>query len=112
MRFHRAGAVGAAMLSRNRVSGTSLRGITLTEMSMGMAERNDVDGALGIGILCGDHSECELAANHVSAVRPDPASQDPTRMGYAIVSQLGAHAQLHASRGKVGAFVGGTIVRR
>ena len=101
-----------AMLSRNRVSGTSLRGITLTEMSMGMAERNDVDGALGIGILCGDHSECELAANHVSAVRPDPASQDPTRMGYAIVSQLGAHAQLHASRGKVGAFVGGTIVRR
>src|SRR5204863_3942996 len=31
-----------AMVSRNRVSGTSLRGIPPTERSMGMAERNDV----------------------------------------------------------------------
>lgn len=100
------------MVSHNHVSGTTLRGITLTEMSMGMAERNDVDGVVGIGILCGDHSQCELAANNVSDVRPDRASQDPTRMGYAIVSQLGADVQLHASRGKVGAFVGATIVRR
>ena len=104
-----------AMVSRNRVSGTSLRGITLTEMSMGMAERNDVDGALGIGILCGDHSECEFEDNSVSTVRPDRASQDPTRMGYAIVSQFGAEAELHGERsaaGKVGGFSGGTIVRR
>jgi hypothetical protein len=81
-------------------------------MSMGMADRNDIDGVVGIGILCGDHSQCELADNDVSDVRPDRASQDPTRMGYAIVSQLGAAAELHASRGKVGAFVGATIVRR
>jgi hypothetical protein len=101
-----------AMLERNRVSGTSLRGITLTEMSMGMAERNEVEDAVGIGILCGDHSVCELASNRVSSVRPDRASQDATRMGYAIVSQFGAHAQLHASRGKVATFLGGTIVRR
>src|SRR5439155_9248213 len=59
-----------AMVSRNRVSGTSLRAITLTEMSMGMAERNDVDRALGIGILCGDHSLCELAGNKVSGSGP------------------------------------------
>jgi parallel beta helix pectate lyase-like protein len=103
-----------AMVERNRVSGTSLRGITLTEMSMGMAERNAVDGATGIGILCGDHSECELAGNRVSAVRPDRASQDPTRMGYAIVSQFGAEAELHGrlAAGRTGAFLGGTIVRR
>lgn len=103
-----------AMVSRNRVSGTSLRGITLTEMSMSMAERNTVDGALGIGILCGDHSLCELASNTVSAVRPDPASQDPSRMGYAIVSQFGAETELHGKHetGKIAAFVGGTIVRR
>ena len=104
-----------AMVSRNRVSGTSIRGITLTEMSMGMAERNRVDGAFGIGILCGDHSICELAANAVSTVRPDPESQDPTRMGFAIVSQYGAETELHGKRataGKVGAFAGGTIVHR
>ena len=104
-----------AMLSRNRVSGTSLRGITLTEMSMGMADGNDVRGALGIGILCGDHSQCEFEDNSVSTVRPDRASQDPTRMGYAIVSQFGAEAELHGGRsaaGKIGRFSGGTIVRR
>jgi hypothetical protein len=103
-----------AMVSRNRISGTSLRGITLTEMSMGMADRNAVDRAVGIGILCGDHSVCELADNTVARVRPDHASQDPTRMGYAIVSQLGAETELHGERtaGKIAAFVGGTIVRR
>jgi hypothetical protein len=101
-----------AMVSRNRVSDTSLHGITLTEMSMGMADRNDVDGALGIGILCADHSECELAKNKVTRVKPDRASQDRSRMGYAIVSQFGAEAELHASSGRVGTFVGGTVVRR
>ena len=101
-----------AMLDRNRVSGTRLRGITLTEMSMGMAERNDVDGALGIGILCGDHSQCELARNTIGSVRPDPASQDPTRMGYAIVSQFGAAVELHSSSAKVATFLGGTVDRR
>ena len=102
-----------ASASRDRVSGTSLRGITLTEMSMGMAERNAVDGATGIGILCGDHSLCELAGNTVS-VRPDRASQDPTRMGYAIVSQFGAEAELHGKHvsGRIAAFLGGTFVRR
>jgi hypothetical protein len=83
-------------------------------MSMGMADRNAVDGAVGIGILCGDHSECELADNAVARVRPDRASQDPTRMGYAIVSQLGAQTELHGKEaaGKIASFVGGTIVRR
>src|SRR5207302_4481207 len=98
-----------AMLSRNRVSDTSLRGITLTEMSMGMAQRNDVSSALGIGILCGDHSVCELAGNSVSGVRPDRASQDPTRMGYGIVSSFGADTELRGaggSTGRVAAFLG------
>lgn len=101
-----------AMVSRNHVSDTSLHGITLTEMSMGMADRNDVAGAVGIGILCADHSECELAKNRVAPVKPDRASQDRTRTGYAIVSEFGAQAELHASSGRVGTFVGGTVVRR
>ena len=35
-------------------------------------------------------------------------------MGYAVVSQFGAEAELHGKRtsGKVAAFLGGTIVRR
>ncbi|HEX7311897.1 MAG TPA: right-handed parallel beta-helix repeat-containing protein, partial [Gaiellaceae bacterium] len=55
-----------AMLVDNRVRGTQLRGISVTEMSMGMVERNDVHDALGIGIYCGDRSMCEIEHNVVS----------------------------------------------
>lgn len=74
----------------NRVTDTSLRAITLTEMSMGSVEENDVQGALGVGIFCGDFSMCEVEDNFVSGTRPDLASGDRTRMGYGIVAHSGA----------------------
>ena len=51
------------MVRDNHISGTELRAITMTEMSMGMIEDNEVDGALGVGIFCGDYSECEIEDN-------------------------------------------------
>jgi hypothetical protein len=101
------------MARENTVSDTSLRGITLTEMSMASAERNRVTRATGVGIYCGDHSMCELERNAVGAVRPDRASGDPTRMGYGIVAQLGGDAELRnntvPSRRGTAAFLGGTL---
>ncbi len=44
------------MIRDNHVSNTELRAITMTEMSMGSIEDNEVDGALGVGIFCGDYS--------------------------------------------------------
>jgi Right handed beta helix region len=78
----------------NEVTGTSLRGITVTEMSMGMVKANSVDGALGVGIFCGDYSVCEIEENSISNTRPDRASGDRTRLGYAIVAHYGASAKL------------------
>lgn len=78
----------------NRVSGTSLRGITLTEMSMGEVEGNEVDNALGVGIFCGDYSHCRIEGNTVVGTRPDLVSGDRTRLGFAIVSHYGARAEL------------------
>lgn len=82
----------------NRVSGTSLRGITLTEMSMGEVVENEVDDALGVGIFCGDYSHCSIEGNAVVGTRPDLASGDRTRMGFGIVSHYGAHAELDRNR--------------
>jgi nitrous oxidase accessory protein NosD len=84
-----------AMLVDNRVRGTQLRGISVTEMSMGMVERNDVHDALGIGIYCGDRSMCDIEHNVVSRTRPDRSTTDPTRAGYPILAWWDSEATLH-----------------
>lgn len=103
-------------VSDNHVSGTTLRGITMTEMSMGSVDGNEVDGALGIGIFCGDYSECEITENTVLGTRPDPSSGDRTRMGYGIVAHYGAKATVEANHvarnaggGGVAAFLGASL---
>jgi nitrous oxidase accessory protein NosD len=99
-----------AHLRDNTISGTRLRAITMTEMSMGDVSANVVDGALGVGIFCGDHSECMIDRNVVTGTRPDLASGDRARDGYGIVSHYGAVAELADNRaGRVGAFAEGRI---
>ena len=78
----------------NTVRATRLRAITVTEMSAGNVERNEVRDALGVGIYCGDYSSCEIERNSVSGTIPDHASGNRTRMGFAIVAHYGARARL------------------
>jgi hypothetical protein len=89
-----------AMLAENNVARTSLRGISMTEMSMGSVERNTVRGANGVGILCGDHSMCTIRRNDVAGTRSDTTNGDLTRAGFGIVVELGAEAEL--SRNELG----------
>jgi nitrous oxidase accessory protein NosD len=95
----------------NRVSGTSLRAITVTEMSMGKVDDNVVTGALGVGIYCGDYSQCAIEDNRVSGMRPDRESGISSRAGLGVVSHFGAVATLADNDldGGVGAFVGGRV---
>jgi len=81
------------MISENRVSGSRMRGIAVTEMSMGSVERNVVEDSVGVGIYCGDYSHCDINENSVSGTRPD-ASGNPTRAGFGILSHYGAVATL------------------
>jgi parallel beta-helix repeat protein len=103
------------MLVENHVRRTQLRGISVTEMSMGMVERNDVHDSLGIGIYCGDRSMCEIEHNIVSNTRADHASEDVARHGYPIVAWWESEATLHGNvlvgnpRG-VGSFVSSRIL--
>ena len=80
----------------NHVAQTSMRGITMTEMSMGEVEKNHVSDALGVGIYCGDHSECEISDNTIVDIRPHP-SGDPSRAGIGIVSYFWAVAELEGN---------------
>ena len=102
-------------IRKNRVTGTGLRGIAVTEMSMGLVEKNVVTDALGVGIFCTDYSSCTIRENAVVRTRADVASGNPTRAGFAVVSHFGAHAELErneiiASRGAA-AFTGARIER-
>jgi hypothetical protein len=99
----------------NHVIGTTERGILLGEMSMDMAHGNRVEGAKGIGIICMDHSVCEIEHNTVAGTLVD-GNQDQTRQGVAIQAYYYADAEVKhntviASPGGVKAFVGSTITR-
>ena len=98
----------------NHVSGTTLRALGLTEMSMVMVDRNEVENALGVGIYCGDYSECVIEDNVVGGTRPDTGSGDLTRLGFPVVAHSGAKAELRDNQlshnfGVARAFLGARI---
>ena len=104
-----------ALVRGNHVSATTLRAITMTEMSMGTVERNHVAGALGAGIVCDDQSTCMIERNRVSGTRPDLTTPGLERQaGYGIVSDYKATAELEnnelvGNAGRVGVFAGAEI---
>ena len=96
----------------NHVIGTSVRGISLSEMSMDSASHNRVESARGVGIVCMDHSECEIEHNTVAGTRV--VDGNPSGGGVGIESYYYAEAHLRhntviASPGGVRAFDFGTI---
>ena len=99
----------------NHIGATSLRGITMGEMSMGAISHNDVLGAHGVGIICLDHSECQIEHNTIVGTRTDPTG-DSSRAGVAIEAHFFAKAKVKhntviASPGGVQAFDGSTVTR-
>jgi hypothetical protein len=79
----------------NQVSRTSEFGISLTEMSMGMASDNEVRNALGVGMTCNDRSMCTFERNTVVDTRPDVASGNPTRRGLGLLASFQSEVELH-----------------
>jgi hypothetical protein len=97
----------------NHVIGTTTRAISLSEMSMDMASGNEVEDALGVGIVCMDHSTCEIEHNTIAGAQVD-GNDDPSRHGVAIEAYFYAEAQVAhntviASPGGVRAFDNSTI---
>jgi parallel beta-helix repeat protein len=82
------------LIKDNHVTETTIRGISVNEMSMSTVEENTVANAVGVGIFCSDYSHCEIERNSILRTRPDMETGDGTRMGYAIVALFHAHATL------------------
>ncbi|HWB23239.1 MAG TPA: right-handed parallel beta-helix repeat-containing protein [Gaiellaceae bacterium] len=82
----------------DKVSGTELRGISVTEMSMGTVMDNEVSGALGIGIYCNDRSMCMIEHNTVLDTRADVASGNPTRRGFGVLASFQSQASLRGNQ--------------
>lgn len=106
-----------AMLSGNTVTRTSLRAISMTEMSMGEIMDNEVRDALGVGIFCNDHSECMVEKNVVAGTRPDLAAGDRARAGFGFLASFYAtatleHNRLGANPHQVGAVANSLVERR
>jgi hypothetical protein len=100
----------------NRVSRTTGEAISVDEMSMGMASRNTVRDALGVGLYCGDRSMCMFDHNTVIGTRPDASSGIRTRRGLAVLADFQAEADLWrntltANPVAAGAVTGATLVR-
>jgi nitrous oxidase accessory protein NosD len=101
------------MISENRVSGSRMRGIAVTEMSTGDVDRNVIEDAAGVGIFCGDYSHCRVRENSVSGTRAD-GSGNASRAGYGIVAHYHAVAEIgdnQLDRGAA-AFIGGELEHR
>ena len=102
------------MLRDNEIAQTSLRAISMDEMSMGGIEGNSVSDANGVGIYCNDHSMCMVSGNRVVETRADTIGGNRTRAGYGVVVDYGAEAELGPNDlaknpARLGVFLGSQV---
>ena len=83
-----------AMLIGNNVSGTTPAGDRDDGDVDGRDRAQRGDGALGVGIFCGDRSMCMIERNTVSDTRPDRVAGDRTRAGFAILAHFESEAEV------------------
>jgi hypothetical protein len=76
----------------NDVRSTTLRAISVTEMSQGDVDQNRIDQVVGTGLYCGDHSVCNLRGNRVHGTTAQPDSPVAWGAGYGAIVLYGADA--------------------
>jgi hypothetical protein len=82
----------------NTVSRTTGEAIDVDEMSMGTASHNTVRDALGVALYCNDRSMCMFDHNTVIGTRPDRASGNRSRRGFAVLASFQSEATLWRNR--------------
>jgi parallel beta-helix repeat protein len=61
-----------AMIESNTVTGSGLRGVSISEMSMATVAKNTILDNADAGIWVVDSSTADIAGNHIGAMRPGP----------------------------------------
>jgi parallel beta-helix repeat protein len=78
----------------NHISRTTMNGISVTEMSMGMVMNNEVSNALGVGIYCNDRSTCTVQHNTVVDTRSNAATGNRSAAGFGVLVSFQSQADL------------------
>ncbi len=76
----------------NDVRSTTLRAISVTEMSHGDVDQNRIEEVVGTGLYCGDHSVCNLRDNRVRGTTPQPDTPVVWNAGYGAIVLYGSDA--------------------
>ncbi|HEY4347392.1 MAG TPA: right-handed parallel beta-helix repeat-containing protein [Gaiellaceae bacterium] len=103
-------------IMHDRVSGTEMRGISVTEMSMGTVMDSQVSNAQGIGIYCNDRSMCMIEHNTVVGMTPSTGGGNLTLRGFGVLASFQSEAELdenHLASNPVpsGAIINSQITR-
>jgi nitrous oxidase accessory protein NosD len=93
----------------NRVSRTRGQAISVTEMSMGMAMDNQIQGALGVGLYCNDRSMCTFEHNTVVGTRDDSGGGDRSRRGFGLLASFQSEADVHDNQLEANPVPMGTV---
>lgn len=102
----------------NDVRSTTLRAISVTEMSQGDVDGNRIEAVVGAGLYCGDHSFCNLRGNSVRGTQAQPENPVAWGAGYGAVLLYGSDAYLEGNvfqqvaAGGVGVFNDSAIQKR
>ncbi len=81
----------------NDVRSTTLRAISVTEMSQGDVDQNRIKQVVGTGLYCGDHSVCNLRDNRVWGAVAQPDTPVVWNAGYAAVVLYGSDAYFNGN---------------
>ena len=76
----------------NEVHSTTLRAISVTEMSQGDVDQNRIEQVVGTGLYCGDHSVCNVRDNRVRGAVAQPDTPVAWNAGYAAIVLYGSDA--------------------
>jgi parallel beta-helix repeat protein len=74
-----------AEIANNKISRTTLEGISVSEMSMATVKDNEVRNARGVGIYCNDRSMCAIERNTVV---------DTSGAGFGVLASFQSEADL------------------
>ena len=104
--------VSEVIVRRNDVRETTLRAITITEMSDGIVSDNAIHDVAGAGLYCGDMSRCEFSSNTVSRVAATPLGRSTEGWGLVVTYHAAASSsgdRLDGDAGSIFTSVGGHV---
>ena len=107
--------VSEVAVTNNVVTGTSLRAITITEMSDGVVHGNTIRDVAGAGLYCGDMSRCEFRDNVVEGVDATPLGRSTEGWGLVVTYHAAASSSgdlLEGRAGPVFTSIGGHMRER